>query len=115
MKIDEAVAAHATWKMKLARYLSQPDGSLNAVLVASPSHCELGMWIKDEGKQFSYLPEFATLVSSHNDFHIAAAEIVRKADAGDRITAEIALGAKSEFTSASAEIVNSILAIKSKL
>ena len=115
MEIQDAITAHSTWKMKLAKYLSQPDHSLNASVVGSPDHCELGKWIKDEGKQYSHLPEFAALISSHNSFHKAAGEIIRKADAGERITAEIAFGAQSEFSSASAKIVNSILAMKSKM
>jgi hypothetical protein len=115
MNIEEAITAHATWKMKLAKYLSFPDRSLNASVVGSPDLCELGKWIKDEGKQYSNRPEFTALVSGHNRFHKAAGEIVRKADAGEHITDEIALGSKSEFAAASAAIVKSIMAMKSKV
>jgi len=115
MKLEDAITSHAAWKMKLARYLCNPDQSLNACVVGSADHCDLGKWIKGEGNDYSNLPEFAVLVSSHISFHKAAGEIVRKADVGEHITGEIALGSKSEFAVASSMIVQSMMAMKSNI
>src|ERR1019366_8215768 len=96
---------HVRWKMKLAVYLSKPDHSLDASVVASPNECELGKWINGEGQQkYSNIPEFAALVSSHASFHKAAGEVVRKADAGQNVAEEIVLGANSEFASTSTAV-----------
>jgi methyl-accepting chemotaxis protein len=101
--------------MKLAVYLSKPDHSLQASVVASPNECELGKWIHSEGQKYSNIPEFAALVSSHASFHTAAGEVVRKADAGQNVAEEIVLGANSEFAATSTAVVRSIMAMKSKL
>ena len=101
--------------MKLAVYLSKPDYSLDASVVALPNECELGKWIYGEGQKYSNIPEFAALVSNHASFHTAAGEVVRKADAGQNVTEEIVLGANSQFASTSTAVVRSIMAMKSKL
>ncbi|MGC2208947.1 MAG: CZB domain-containing protein [Candidatus Korobacteraceae bacterium] len=115
MNFDEAITCHTKWKMKLASYLAKPDHSLTAAVVESPSQCDLGKWINGEGKKHSSLPEFAAMVSGHTAFHKAAAEVVRKADSGQKVGEEIALGAKSEFAAASSAVVRSLMALKSKI
>lgn len=115
MNFEEAMRCHVRWKMKLALYLSKPDHSLDASVVALPNECELGKWIYGEGQKYSNIPEFAALVSNHASFHTAAGEVVRKADAGQNVTEEIVLGANSQFASTSTAVVRSIMAMKSKL
>jgi methyl-accepting chemotaxis protein len=115
VNFDEAIVAHTNWKMKLTSYISKPDHSLKASVVGSPHDCALGKWIDSEGKKYSTAPEFTALVSGHANFHKAAAAIITKADAGQKVTEEIALGAHSEYASASTAVVKSIMAMKSKL
>jgi hypothetical protein len=83
--------------------------------MALDDRCELGKWIASEGKQFANLPEYSTLKSEHTQFHKAAAAVVRRADAGQKVTEDMALGGKSEFATASAAVVRSIIALKSKV
>jgi hypothetical protein len=115
MDFDHAIAAHSAWKGKLAKYLEHPDHSLLATEIALDDHCELGKWIAGEGKQFANLPEYSTLKTEHAHFHKAAAAVVRRADAGQKVTEDVALGGKSEFATASAAVVRSIMALKSKV
>ncbi|HXP78930.1 MAG TPA: hypothetical protein VN976_03425 [Verrucomicrobiae bacterium] len=42
MDFDRAIAAHSSWKNKLASYLKNPDRSIKAADVALDDHCELG-------------------------------------------------------------------------
>lgn len=114
MDFDQAIAAHSSWKSKLRAYLAKPDRSLTPSEVAQDSKCELGKWIVSEGSTFASLPEFTTLRSEHSRFHKAAADIIRHADSGRNISEEIALGSKSEFSSASSAVVSAIMAIKIK-
>jgi hypothetical protein len=115
MNVDDAVKAHSLWKMKLAQYISKPDRSLNASVVGSANECELGKWINSEGKNYSNLPEFAAMASSHTHFHKAAGDIIRKADAGVKVAEEIALGGNSDFAAASTAIVQSLMKLRSIL
>ena len=115
MDFDHAISAHSAWKGKLAKYLEHPDHSLQAAEIALDDHCELGKWIVGEGKQFANLPEYSTLKTEHSHFHKAAASVVRRADSGQRVTEDVALGGKSEFATASANVVRSIMALKSKV
>jgi hypothetical protein len=115
MDFDHAIAAHASWKRKLADYLKNPDRSLKAAEVALDDHCDLGKWLAGEGKQFSKLPEYATVKSDHARFHKVASAVVQRADSGQNVSEEVTLGANSEFASTSAAVVRSIMALKSKV
>lgn len=115
MNIDEAISAHAKWKMKLSSYISKPDHSLQASAVGTDNGCDLGKWLHGEGKKYSRIPEYAKLISDHARFHETAAEIVRKANSGQKVTDEVALGSKSKFAAASSAVVMSLMAMKSKM
>ena len=112
MDFDQAIAAHSAWKSKLRDYLSKRDGSLKPAEVSVDNKCVLGQWIYSEAVRYSKIPEYATLKSEHARFHKAAAEVVRKADSGQSVTEEIALGSKSEFSKASSAVIMAIIAMK---
>ena len=114
MNFDQAITAHSDWKRKLSSYIQKPDHSLKPAEVAMDNTCELGKWIGGEGAKFSKLPEYASLKTAHTSFHKAAGEVVRKADAGQNVTEEVALGAKSEFSAASSAVVQAIMHMKAK-
>ena len=115
MNFDRAVVAHTDWKAKLRAYLATPDGSLSAPDIARDNNCVLGTWLSGEGAKYSHLPEFESVRSQHARFHQAAAEIVRKVDSGLRLAEEVVLGTKSEFSSASADVVNAIMSLKTEV
>ncbi len=112
MNFDNAISAHTQWKMKLAEYISKPDHSLNPSVVGGHNACELGKWLSGEGRKYANLPEFSKLVSDHAHFHKAAADVISKADNGQSMTEEVALGAHSDYASASSAVVTSLLALK---
>jgi len=80
-------------------------------ILKSPRQCELGKWLRGEGQKYTKSPEFAKLFADHTHFHKAAGEVARKADSGQQVT----LGSHSEFATASAALVKSLMAMKSKL
>jgi hypothetical protein len=114
MNFDQAISAHSHWKSKLSAYIKKPDRSLSASEVMLDNKCDLGQWIHGEGAKFATLPEFQSLRSEHARFHKAAAEVIRKADSGKDVSEEVSIGAKSEFSSATAAVVNAIVALKAK-
>jgi hypothetical protein len=112
MNFEQAISAHVQWKTKLASYIAKPDKSLNADTVAKDDQCELGKWICSEGQKFAKLPEFQRLAADHTRFHAAAADVVRKANAGQHMSEEIALGAKSDYAAASNAVVTALMQMK---
>ena len=114
MNFDEAITAHSAWKLKLSSYLKKADGSLKVADVEPDHKCPLGQWIHGEGAKFSTLTEFATLKMEHQRFHKAAAEVIKKADSGQSVAEDVALGAKSEFASASNNVISAIMAMRRK-
>ena len=58
MDANQAVIAHSAWKSKLASYIKDPNHSLNAAEVEASDRCDLGEWLKGEGRAHSALPEY---------------------------------------------------------
>ncbi len=112
MDFDQAIAAHSAWKAKLKAYLKNPDHSLKPADVQVDNKCILGQWIYGEGKRWSSTPGYSELKAQHAKFHLAAAAVVRKADSGQPVAEEIALGAKSDFTTTTVAVVNAIVRMK---
>ena len=114
MDFNDAIAAHLRWRMMLSHYVATPDRSLVASLVASTDRCELGRWLAGEGKQYSRAPEFASLIVAHAIFHRAASDIIRKADSGQSVMQDIALGLQSGYGAASSEIIKTLLLLRTR-
>jgi hypothetical protein len=112
MDFEKAIQAHVQWKSKLAAYIAKPDHSLNSATIAKDNCCELGKWLHGEGQMHSKSPEFAKLVADHARFHAAAADIVKRADAGQHVNEEVALGAHSEYAAASNTVVTELMRLK---
>ncbi|MGA7340103.1 MAG: CZB domain-containing protein [Terracidiphilus sp.] len=115
MNLNEAVSAHTNWKMKLKAYIAKPDRSLNPAVVSDDKVCDLGKWLIGEGRKHSSLPEFSKLVTDHGRFHKAAGDVIRKADSGQSVAEEVALGANSEYASASTGVVQALMALSGKI
>lgn len=115
MEFDEAIAAHSAWKSKLKVYFLKPDKSLNVTTIAMDDQCALGKWLYAEGAKYASYPEFKELKAQHTSFHRAAADLVKRADAGEKVSEEAALGASSPFSHLSARVVQLILAMKQKV
>jgi methyl-accepting chemotaxis protein len=115
MNFDSAVELHARWKQKLAAYIAKPDRSLNADETGRDDGCALGQWLHGKGRRFADRPEFAQLIRDHADFHSAAGEIIRGADAGRITGQDVALGGRSRYAQVSTAVVASLMKIKHAL
>jgi hypothetical protein len=114
MDFDTAIRAHSDWKMKLSAYLRSPNGALKVADVQVDNMCALGKWIYGDGAKFKDMSEYQKLKTEHARFHQAAADVVRKADAGQNTNEDTAIGGQSEFARASVQVVTAILAMKTK-
>ncbi len=111
MNFDEAIAAHAQWKVRLRVYLGDPGkGELNPVEIERDDRCDLGKWIHGEGTAFAGDAAFVTLREAHHQFHRVAADVVRKAIAKQLLEAEAILS--GEYLRHSTSVISAISAIK---
>lgn len=115
MNFDDAIKVHSDWKLKLSSYLRKPDKTLRGADVCLDNRCELGKWVHGEGGKHAALAEFKELKVNHARFHKAAAAIVDKANSGQPVAAETALGSASEFSEVSRTVVSNIMAMKRAL
>jgi methyl-accepting chemotaxis protein len=115
MDLDDAVQAHAAWKIKLTGYLRKCDGSLNPAEVGAENRCALGQWLCGEGRQYASHPEYRIVVAEHARFHRAAGAIVERANRGQASAAESMLGADSDYGAASKSVVKAIAELKKKV
>ena len=112
MDFDGAIRAHTEWKIKLSVYLRNPDQSLDPSKVVLDNQCPLGQWIHTEATQYSGSADYQNLRTEHAKFHRSAADVIRKADAGENVTEDVALGSHSEFGDASTHVVQAIMKMK---
>jgi hypothetical protein len=112
MNFDEAIAAHSAWKQKLAIYLAKPDKSIDSNKLALDNQCDLGKWIHSQALPLVGNPTFQDLKKEHAAFHQAASDVVKRADAGQKVTEEIALGAKSLYAACSGKVVSALVKMK---
>jgi methyl-accepting chemotaxis protein len=115
MDFDEAVGTHSKWKRKLRHVLAKRDGSLHPSEISLDHKCVLGQWIYGEGAIYSSLPEYTRLKYEHSRFHLVAAELVKKANSGEFVGAEMTPCANTEFSTASSAVVIAIMAMKKRL
>lgn len=114
MNFQQAVTAHTGWKMKVARYLSSPDGSLQVATVRQDNRCELGKWLYGEGKSFHLLPEYQKLVADHARLHQSASDLIRRANTGEYLTKETVMGERSPYGLASKDLLNSLQSLQAR-
>lgn len=81
-----AIEAHQRWKSRLADWLEgRSDEPLDWRAICRDDQCPLGKWLYGPGAtSLGGHALFHTLRDTHADFHQAAGEIVRLAEAGDR-------------------------------
>jgi len=115
MDLDEAVSAHSNWKRELRVYVAKGDRSLRPSDISVDHKCALGQWIYSEGASYQSLPEYTKLKYEHSRFHMIAAEVIRKANSGDAISAELEPCSNSEFSTSSSAVVIAIMALKKRL
>ena len=111
MNFDDAIAAHIKWKVRLTQFI---DGTsteqLNSATICKDNLCDLGKWIYGEGAQYKAAPHYKDLVAKHANFHLCAADVVKKVEANDKAGAKALLA--GPFSNASKETVTAIMELK---
>ena len=111
MNFDEAISAHAQWKVRLRVILEDPgQAGLKPDEVERDDQCDLGKWIHGEGSMYAGDAAFEALEEAHRQFHLLAADVIRKAGVGRRLEAEAILS--GEYLRRSTAVISAITAIK---
>lgn len=105
-----AIQAHLDWKMKLTKYIAQPDGSLDGRVVCKDNACNLGKWLYGEGAEFRSVhgSAFEALRVSHAEFHVNAGKIVDLVNAGKRVDAQKLMSPSGPYSNVSRKTVELI-------
>jgi methyl-accepting chemotaxis protein len=108
---DAIIDAHQAWKQKLRSAIGGgEERKLNADDVCKDNQCALGKWIYGAGKEYAHTPDYEPLRHTHAEFHICAADILRKAQAGEKDDANAML--VGDFFDLSNRTVQHIVAMK---
>ncbi|MEW6677368.1 MAG: methyl-accepting chemotaxis protein [Pseudomonadota bacterium] len=108
---DAIIDAHQSWKTKLRNAIQGgSEKNLDPAEVAKDNVCALGKWIYGPGKAFEFEEGYETLRKSHAEFHVCAADILRKAKEGDKEEANAML--VGDFFDLSNRTVQQIVAMK---
>lgn len=114
---DAAVKAHIDWKMKLSKYLENPDGTLEHSKVCRDNACALGQWIYGDGQRHRESEKilFEQLKVSHASFHKSAGAIIQLANQNQIETAKQLLGPTGDYIKVSEKTVELIKQLKAKV
>lgn len=115
MDFDEAIVSHLKWKIRLRNFLDGRGEPIDSGTAAKDDACELGQWIHGEGQRFADSAPYQELVKKHTQFHLQAAEVVRKIESGDKPGAESLLATGREFSAASKDIVGAIMQLEQEV
>ncbi len=84
LNLHEALDAHATWKSRVERKLSNPQFVFGVESVAADDQCKLGKWVHGAAKKmYGHLPEYQDVRKAHADFHASAAGVLTQYEAGN--------------------------------
>lgn len=114
MNFDEAMLAHAEWKLKLHLFL-HGEGALDAASVCRDDACKLGKWLYSEGLRYSNEPAYAALRSQHAQFHRCAADVVATICDGRRAEARAMIEHGSDYDQVSSRVFESIAEMKRRV
>lgn len=112
MNLDEAIRAHAEWKLKLRAAMSRKE-QLDAATIARDDCCALGKWIHGEGRsQLGKHTEFVEVRDKHRAFHQQAGAVAREINAGRYAEADKMLDNGTAYARTSQEVGVAIQKLK---
>jgi len=110
--LDEAVAAHTNFKLRLRGFCHGTE-KLDPAVVGRDDQCAMGKWIYGDGAKYESHPECGTVRAEHAQFHKCAGEVAQAVAEGNAHAAERMLDdERSKFNQASTSTVKAILRFK---
>ncbi len=110
-QIIKAIGAHALWKSRLEKVITQGISDTSVTVVRQDNQCDFGRWMHGpdlpEGEKRS--THFKECLHLHRQFHLAAAKIMTLALANRKDEASRALAPMSEFANSSASLTKAMM------
>lgn len=114
MLIDDVMAAHVVWKVRLRRFVKGGSNErFDSTTTSKDNLCDLGQWIYGEGAKCKSSPHYDELMQKHAQFHLLAAEIVKRMEGDDPVGAAKALN--GPFDALSAEIIRLAMKLRESI
>ena len=112
--LNGAIESHVAWKSQLQHHILEGQ-FLDDGEIANTRTCDLGQWIYGEGLQFNRMPSYEALCYFHDNFHRAAAEVVRFSNAGARNQAISLMEEEGVFARSSQKLAWAITKLRNAL
>lgn len=112
MNLDDAIAAHAEWKMKL-RFAIQRKEQLDVSIISLDNKCPFGQWLHGDAKtKYGKLAGYTTCVAKHSEFHRCAGNVAQTINAGKYTEAKAMMGNDTPFAAASSDVGVAIIRLR---
>ncbi|MBI4693498.1 MAG: CZB domain-containing protein [Gammaproteobacteria bacterium] len=112
MDLNQAIAAHSDWKLKLRAAITKKE-KVDAVTLSADDKCVLGKWLHGDAKaKYSSLKSYTDCLAKHASFHREAGKVAQAINAGNYTDAVAMLNAGTTYTLASTAATAGILALK---
>ena len=110
-QIDRAIAAHTTWKTRLAGAIAAGASEVEVDKVRADDVCEFGIWLHQDCDAATRAnAHYAKVVGLHAEFHREAARVLSQALAGQRREAQELLNGK--YSARSRDLMLALMAWK---
>lgn len=112
MNLDDALKAHADWKVKL-RLAIRDQQKLDAATLSSDNACAFGKWLHGEARtQYGKLRSYAVCLEKHAAFHKEAGKVATLINAGQFDKATAALEGGTPYAATSSAVGGAILGLR---
>lgn len=112
MNLDDAIQAHAQWKVKLRGAISAKE-QMDAQKISADNYCPLGIWLHGEARsKYAQLNSYKVVVQKHAAFHKEAGKVAATINAKKYAEAEAMLGAGTPYADASSSVGVALIGLK---
>jgi methyl-accepting chemotaxis protein len=112
MNLDNAIQAHAQWKLTLRSAISRCE-TVDAAKISADNCCELGRWMHGEGRSIlGQSPVFKECVTLHAAFHREAGRVAIAINGKRYDEANALLAGGSAYSEASSMIGAALIRLK---
>jgi methyl-accepting chemotaxis protein len=112
MNLDNAIAAHAEWKLKFRNAIQKKE-QLDAASISLDNKCPLGQWLHGEAKgKYSGLASYGACIAKHAEFHKCAGNVAKSINSGKYAEAEAMLNGGTPYSAASSAVGAAIISLR---
>lgn len=108
-QIDKAIAAHATWKVRLRKAIADGKSDFSPTVVSVDNQCEFGKWLYSLPANDQEGQDWKNVREHHAKFHKEAGKVLWLALAGKKAEADTGLANGSPFAKISVELTSALM------